>query len=543
MRAWNHEDREVGKGLRDEKVGREKANLANGEPTELKVLLDITRDISSILNLDQLLQIILLKIEIAFGRRHSMIHLVDLESRKLVLLACRGSSPNGASHPIRLGEGILGTVALTEKPIHIPNLLEDHRYSPGILGVRSALALPLIARDRTIGVLSLESHHLDAFSPEEETLLTILASQIAIAIENAQLYEQLLRSKNWLEEVFNAITDNISLLSPAYDILMVNRATTQRYHTTPEGLLGKKCYQVYRERDQPCEDCPIPVAVESKSPAWAEITVPTAIGEIIQMHAYPLLDEAGEVTGIINYGRIVTELKKVEEDLVRAERLAALAEMAGSIGHELNNYLSVILVRAQLLLKLLESKPDQEKSLANARIIHDTALKMIKFTRGLMDLSRKDTYWGVCSLNDIVEKTVELLQPQNRFVDVHFILQLDQGLPSISVDPDQIQQVLINLFNNAAEAMKKGEITVTSRNASSDDTLELSVSDNGPGIPQEIREKIFEPHFSTKREGHGLGLATCYRIIKNHGGKIEVESEPGRGTRFTLRLPRVASST
>lgn len=540
MWTWNG-DTEVEESLGDEGIEREKAYSFDRKPTELKVLLDFTRDISSILNLDELLQTILLKIERVFGHRHSMIQLVDLGSQELTPLAYRGFPPEVAECRIRLGEGIIGMAALTGKPIRIPNLHKGNGYPPGIEDARSALALPLIAKDKTIGVLNIESHHLDAFSPEEETLLTILAGQIAIAIENARLYEQAVESKSKLEGVFNTITDNISLLSPGYDILMVNEATAQRYDTTQQELLGKKCFQAYRQQKGPCGDCPIPSAMESKSPAWAEIKAPTMIGEIIQMYAYPLLDEAGEVTGIIEYGRIITELKRLEEELIRSERLAALAEMAGSIWHELNNYLSVVLVRIQLLLNILENKPDREKALANAKIIHDTAQKMIKFTRGLMDLSRKDTYKRACSLNEIIEKTIELLQPQNKFDNIRFILQLDRNFPFISLDPDQIQQVLINLFNNAAEAMERGEIVVISRTGSSDGALELSVSDNGPGIPEEIRKKIFEPHFSTKREGHGFGLATCYRIIKNHNGEMEVESEMGKGTKFTLRLPGSAA--
>lgn len=537
MWTWNGE-KEVEESLGDEGIEREKVHYpADKKPTELKVLLDITRDISSILNLDELLQTILLKIERVFGHRHSMIQLVDLGSQELTPLAYRGFPPEVAECRIRLGEGIIGTVALTGKPIRIPNLHKGNGYSPGIEDARSALALPLIAKDKTIGVINIESHHLDAFSTAEETLLTILAGQIAIAIENARLYEQAVESKSKLEGVFNTITDNISLLSPGYDILMVNEATAQRYDTSQQELLGKKCYQAYRQQKEPCGDCPIPSAMESKSPAWAEIKTPTMIGEIIQMYAYPLLDDTGEVTGIIEYGRIITELKRLEEELIRSERLAALAEMAGSIWHELNNYLSVILVRIQLLLNILENKLDREKALANAKIIHDTAQKMIKFTRGLMDLSRKDTYKRACSLNEIIEKTVELLQPQNKFDNIRFILHLDRKLPYISLDPDQIQQVLINLFNNAAEAMERGEIVVVSRHGSSDGALVISVSDNGPGIPEEIRKKIFEPHFSTKREGHGFGLATCYRIIKNHNGEMEVESEMEQGTKFTLRLP------
>lgn len=542
MLRYLEEEIMQGQKGREGKGGQEEIDKRTGNFQELKTLLEISKDICSILNLDELLETILARIEEVFGHLHSCIQLIDSHSDELIPLAQRGLPSELDGRRTRLGTGLAGRVAGQGKPIRVGNLEEDKRYTPGIEGAKSAIALPLIVRDKIIGVLTVESHRFEAFSSEEENLLTILAGQIAIAIENARLYEQTLESKSKLEGIFNAITDNISVLSPNYDILMVNEATVQRYHASQQELMGKKCYHVYRQRQVPCEDCPIPIVMRTKRSAMAEIEAPTVIGEIIQMCASPLLDKNGEVMGIITYGRIITDLKRLEEELIRSERLAALAEMAGSIWHELNNYLSVILVRAQLLLNILEANLDRGKALANVEIILDMAQKMTRFTRGLMDLGRKDTYKRPCSLNEIIEKTVELLQPQNKFDDIEIVLDLEAGLPLVSLDPDQIQQILINLLNNAAEAMERGKVVVSSKSCPDDGCQEIDVADDGSGILEEIQKHIFEPHFSTKRKGHGFGLAICYRIVKNHGGRVWVESEVGKGTTFRILIPMALSA-
>jgi len=141
-----------------------------------------------------------------------------------------------------------------------------------------------------------------------------------------------------------------------------------------------------------------------------------------------------------------------------------------------------------------------------------------------------------------VRRTADFVRPQNKFDQVEFALELGEGLPAITADPGQLQQVFINLFQNAAEAMiEKGttekRITVTTGWERAGDTVLLRVSDNGPGMSRAILEKVFEPTFTTKPTGHGFGLSTCYRIAAAHRGRIWAESEVGRGATFALTLP------
>jgi signal transduction histidine kinase len=239
--------------------------------------------------------------------------------------------------------------------------------------------------------------------------------------------------------------------------------------------------------------------------------------------------------------RRYVELKKAQDQLVHTERMAAKGEMAAEIGHEISNYLAAISARAQMLtMELGKAEPD--KIARHARIIMEQASNMAILTKGLMDFSHKEMKVVRVDVNDLVRRTADFVRPQNKFDQVEFALELAEGLPAITADPGQLQQVFINLFQNAAEAMiEKGttekRITVTTGWEHSGETVLLRVADNGPGMSRAILEKVFEPTFTTKPTGHGFGLSTCYRIAAAHRGRIWAESEVGRGASFALVLP------
>jgi signal transduction histidine kinase len=239
--------------------------------------------------------------------------------------------------------------------------------------------------------------------------------------------------------------------------------------------------------------------------------------------------------------RRYVELKKAQDQLVHTERMAAKGEMAAEIGHEISNYLAAISARAQMLtMELGKAEPD--KIARHARIIMEQASNMAILTKGLMDFSHKEMKVVRVDVNDLVRRTADFVRPQNKFDQVEFALELADGLPAITADPGQLQQVFINLFQNAAEAMiEKGtqekRITVTTGWKDAGETVLLRVSDNGPGMSRAILEKVFEPTFTTKPTGHGFGLSTCYRIAAAHRGRIWAESEVGRGATFALVLP------
>lgn len=231
-------------------------------------------------------------------------------------------------------------------------------------------------------------------------------------------------------------------------------------------------------------------------------------------------------------------LERAKDELIATERLAAKGEMAAEIAHELNNFLAAISGRAQLLLMGIGKQP-LEKSEESARIIFEQARNMGVLVKGLLDFSHKEIRRQPTRLNDLVRRTVEFIVPQNKYERISFDLDLAPDLPEASLDPGQIQQVLMNLFSNAADAMndaRRPDPRVSVRTRVHRDEIQVVVEDSGPGIAADVITKIFEPSVTTKPEGHGFGLSTCYRIVKNHGGRIVAENGP-RGARFTFTIP------
>jgi signal transduction histidine kinase len=239
--------------------------------------------------------------------------------------------------------------------------------------------------------------------------------------------------------------------------------------------------------------------------------------------------------------RRYVDLKKAQDQLVHQERMAAKGEMAAEIGHEISNYLAAMSARAQMLTMEL-GKAEPEKIARHARIIMEQASNMAILTKGLMDFSHKEMKVVRVDVNDLLRRTADFVRPQNKFDQVDFALELSDQLPAITADPGQLQQVFINLFQNAADAMiEKGNgtkrIAVRTGWQETGETVKVEIQDTGPGMSRNVLEKIFEPTFTTKPTGHGFGLSTCYRIANAHRGRIWAESEPGRGATFFLVLP------
>jgi signal transduction histidine kinase len=235
------------------------------------------------------------------------------------------------------------------------------------------------------------------------------------------------------------------------------------------------------------------------------------------------------------------ELRGAQQQMIHTERMAAKGEMAAEIGHELRNQLAAIKGRAQLLLKDADRQKFDTVT-RHSQLIFEQVGRMEALSRGLMDFSHKELKMERVEVNPLIQRSIEFVRTQNRFDLVEWDVQLDDPTPELRADPGQLQQVLLNLFMNAADAMKENGaprkvICVRTLRDEREGKVQLVVSDTGVGIPASNLRKIFEPHFTTKKTGHGFGLATTYRIITNHGGKIEVESPPGEGASFTITLP------
>ena len=246
--------------------------------------------------------------------------------------------------------------------------------------------------------------------------------------------------------------------------------------------------------------------------------------------------------------RDVTEQHELERQIVQADKMASLGQLAGGVAHELNNPLGGILMNANLLMETLA--PESE-GYADLKRIEEDAVRCERIIKNLLDFSRQSavTRKEVC-VNDVVQRTIALLQHEADLRGVQVDCTYNDTVPIVEADPTQVQQVLVNIVINALHAMESGgQVQVST--FGDEGAAVIRIADDGPGFPAEIREKIFDPFFTTKDTGTGLGLSICYGIIEKHGGSIRVSSltaaeidAAGRreqpGTTFEVRLPTMS---
>lgn len=257
-----------------------------------------------------------------------------------------------------------------------------------------------------------------------------------------------------------------------------------------------------------------------------------AIQTAISIENLTLLEEAR---------RSYQELENLQEQMIGLEAMAAKGRASAEIGHELNNYLTVIMGNFELLTMSL-TKGDPTSLQRYLNVIGANLEKIKKFVDGLLDFSILRSEKMECDINELIEKTLLFVSPQNRFKHISFKKELKKEIEPVVVDSGQIQQVLYNLLNNAADAMGKragegGSITIGTGYDERGKMVHIWVKDTGKGMSEEEAKKIFQGGFTTKKSGHGIGLSICKKIIDNHNGTIEVESEPNQGTTFRIKLP------
>ena len=230
------------------------------------------------------------------------------------------------------------------------------------------------------------------------------------------------------------------------------------------------------------------------------------------------------------------ELRETQDQLVVSEKLAALGKMAAGVAHEINNPLTTILINTHLLLERPGRDAEEGETM---NLIADETIRCAAIVRGLLDFARlTPSQAAPTDINDVVERTLLLLEKQALVRNIRIEKALDRTLPPIEVDKNKIQQVFSNLAINACEAMPRGGTLVVASRMSRDGTIiEITFTDTGVGISKENIPRLFDPFFTTKSFGTGLGLAVSYGIIRQRGGTILVRSEVGKGTVFTVRIP------
>ncbi len=268
--------------------------------------------------------------------------------------------------------------------------------------------------------------------------------------------------------------------------------------------------------------------------------IPVSLSASIVYEGDKEIASLGIFTDLREKIKIEKELQDTQVRLLQSEKMASLGSLAAGVAHEINNPLGGILIYASLLMEDFEAHNDSR--MQDLKKIVEEATRCKEIVKSLLEFGRQtETKFEPVDVNKAIIDDLFFLENQVIFHDIKIIKHLDFSLPAIQANPNQIKQVFMNMMVNAAEAMSDsgGSLTITTELCSDGASIFISFKDTGVGIPPEIQSKIFDPFFTTKAvgKGTGLGLSTSYGIIQSHHGNIEVESEPGKGTTFTIYLP------
>ncbi len=353
--------------------------------------------------------------------------------------------------------------------------------------------------------------------------------------EQRKLEKKIRESKRNLEAIFDGIRDQLSIQAPDYRILRVNRAVAEKYETTFEKLINRKCYEAYFKRPEPCEGCPVSVSIETKQPASSIMKLSEGHATL-QIFSYPIVDEKGKLLSVIEYVKDITEEHRLQEQLIQSEKLAGIGVLASGVAHEINNPLSGIIGMAEIALE----EEDLSKKESYLMDILQCGHRINEIVKGLRSYSRaaKKEEFGQVDLSGVLEESLKMVQLAVKTSSVEVVKEF-RSSEKIQANLGEIQQVFTNLITNAFQAMdgKGGRLVLSTR--SIEDFVEVKVSDDGMGIPKKYLNQIFDAFFTTKNpgEGTGLGLNIVYRIVSKYQGTIDVDSKEQMGTTFTIKFP------
>jgi signal transduction histidine kinase len=366
------------------------------------------------------------------------------------------------------------------------------------------------------------------------------------------LEEQLIISKRELETVFDAITDLILIIDKNYRIVRVNQSCATFLKKPIRMLLGQLCYKELWGRNDVCDDCSSRrTFTTGATVSCRRIKKMSSEGiHYYEIQTYPVFDEKKKPIHVIEFVRDITNEKRMNDQLIRSEKLAGIGIMTSGIAHEINNPLSAISGTAVNLLEMPQKYGLNEKGLSRISTILELADRATAIMRDLLHLSRDhEKTSALVNVNRLVENTVKAIHLGGGVnIERHF--SLDPNVLPINCDPSKIEQVVMNLTTNAIQSIHQKAVTCNAENREYSGLLyiktqfrkgggvAISITDNGVGIPDANRSRIFMPFFSTQPtgKGTGLGLSICHRIIEEHGGTIFFESENGR-TMFVIELP------
>ncbi|MFP2896305.1 ATP-binding protein [Corallococcus sp. 4LFB] len=510
------------------------------------VLLDLGRSVAEAGGEEELVAAVARGVKELFPGRAFCIRIVDARSGGLTSLYAEGRLKEGAHEPLVLFQRSVEKTNLTPTALPQGRVTISEEVPLLFHGSTRAVSAPLVASGQLFGAINMEyPEGLDADPAHDERVLLQLASQVAVAVKNAKLIDELTFVRKYLEELLEKANALILVVNRDKQVVVFNQALSALTGLSKEQVLGRDLSSLVAASEQLRLVPVLAAAMRGESVNNFETRLLTRDGGEVRVSfaTSSMLTQPGEVEGVIAIGQDVTVVKELEKRIIHAEKLASIGQLAASVVHEINNPMTAVATYADALLQRSRMTPganpaDQEK----LKKILESSHRILRFTRDLVSYARpaQDRPERV-SLNAVVDMAVGFCEHVVSQARVSVQRDYASDVPPLSAVRANLVQVFVNLITNACHAMQPGgQVQLTTLQEGTEAVVR--VRDTGTGIEPRDLSRIFEPFFTTKPEGRGtgLGLSICQGIVENHGGRLTVESALGQGTTFTVRLPLAA---
>jgi PAS domain S-box-containing protein len=364
-----------------------------------------------------------------------------------------------------------------------------------------------------------------------------------------KMEEDLRNSRDFIERILDTVDEAFIVIDRDYKIVMANSAYGDQVGIPVDQIVGKRCHEISHQSEIPCfeagEDCSVRHCFETGEPHSCVHKHMNKDGSVlyVETKAFPLKDASGNVTSAIEVINNITDKHLLEEQILRTQKLEAVGLLAGGIAHDFNNLLQGLFGSISMAKMFSDNGGKAYEMLERAERVLSQATNL---TKQLLTFSKGgEPVKKAVALPSVVENSAKFALSGS---NVEFRFSVDKDLRPVEADEGQISQVIHNIVLNASEAMPEGgTVSLEMRNVDVDDKsglplkkgnyVRIDITDSGQGIPEQYHSRIFDPYFTTKQRGSGLGLATSYSILKKHGGVVTVRSQVGAGSTFSVYLP------
>ncbi len=508
-------------------------------------LLEIGRQVAGATGEEELVAAVARGVKGLFAGRAFCVRIVDPRTSALTSLYAEGRLRDGAREVFHLRRSMVEKTHLDTSQLPTDRVVITSGELPLLFqGSVRGVAAPLVASGQFFGAVNVEyPAGLSADASSDERVLIQLANQVAVAVRNAKLIDELTFVRKYLEELLEHANALILVVNRDWKVVVFNRALSALTGLEKADVLGNDLGALLPEGERQRVRRAFSASLAGQGGQFIETALRGASGREMRVtiSTSAVTSQSGEAEGVIAIGQDLTKMRELERRIIQAEKLASLGQLAASVVHEINNPMTAVATYADALLKRAVLSPGHDAGdVEKFRKIVDNSERVLRFTRDLVSYARPaQEKPEEVDLNAVVERALGYCDHVLVKAGVTLEKKLEE-VPRFLAVRQNLVQVLVNLVTNAAHATPRGgRITVST--AMDGAAVLVAVADTGSGIAGDVRARIFEPFFTTKPDGKGtgLGLSIVQGIVEGHGGSITVDSQVGAGTTFTIKLPMV----